>query len=72
MICRFVSKDRFPVLQPKKVYPRVISPMETKFLGNLLSSFDFRDTIFPTLSGARIVRIATHPGAMKVISLFSV
>lgn len=26
----------------------------------------FRDTVFPTLSGARIVRIATHPSAMKV------
>jgi hypothetical protein len=27
----------------------------------------FQDTVFPTLSGARIVRIATHPSAMKVI-----
>ncbi|KAK4264833.1 hypothetical protein QN277_025957 [Acacia crassicarpa] len=26
----------------------------------------FRDTIFPSLSGARIVRIATHPSAMKL------
>lgn len=26
----------------------------------------FRDTVFPTLSGARIVRIATHPNAMKL------
>ncbi|KAK1362819.1 RNA cytidine acetyltransferase [Heracleum sosnowskyi] len=26
----------------------------------------FPDTAFPTLSGARIVRIATHPGAMKL------
>ncbi|KAF2284285.1 hypothetical protein GH714_020234 [Hevea brasiliensis] len=25
----------------------------------------FRDTVFPSLSGARIVRIATHPSAMK-------
>lgn len=27
----------------------------------------FQDTVFPSLSGARIVRIATHPSAMKVI-----
>lgn len=27
----------------------------------------FQDTVFPTLSGARIVRIATHPSAMKVV-----
>ncbi|KAJ9177701.1 hypothetical protein P3X46_012891 [Hevea brasiliensis] len=26
----------------------------------------FRDTVFPSLSGARIVRIATHPSAMKL------
>ncbi|KAL9253303.1 RNA cytidine acetyltransferase 1-like protein [Drosera capensis] len=26
----------------------------------------FRDTVFPSLSGARIVRIATHPDAMKL------
>jgi len=26
----------------------------------------FRDTVFPALSGARIVRIATHPSAMRV------
>lgn len=26
----------------------------------------FRDTVFPSLSGARIVRIATHPSAMRV------
>ncbi|KAL2907286.1 RNA cytidine acetyltransferase 1 [Bienertia sinuspersici] len=26
----------------------------------------FRDTVFPSLSGARIVRIATHPGAMRL------
>lgn len=26
----------------------------------------FRDLVFPTLSGARIVRIAVHPNAMKV------
>ncbi|GAV63142.1 GNAT_acetyltr_2 domain-containing protein/tRNA_bind_2 domain-containing protein [Cephalotus follicularis] len=26
----------------------------------------FRDTVFPTLSGARIVRIATHPSAMRL------
>ncbi|KAF3440479.1 hypothetical protein FNV43_RR18763 [Rhamnella rubrinervis] len=26
----------------------------------------FQDTVFPTLSGARIVRIATHPSAMKL------
>lgn len=26
----------------------------------------FQDTVFPTLSGARIVRIATHPSAMKI------
>ncbi|KAK6922906.1 Helicase domain [Dillenia turbinata] len=25
----------------------------------------FQDTVFPSLSGARIVRIATHPGAMR-------
>lgn len=30
----------------------------------------FRDTVFPSLSGARIVRIATHPSAMRVISVF--
>ncbi|CAN0865244.1 RNA cytidine acetyltransferase 1 [Linum grandiflorum] len=29
-------------------------------------SEQFRDTTFPTLSGARIVRIATHPHAMKL------
>lgn len=29
----------------------------------------FRDTVFPSLSGARIVRIATHPSAMRVISI---
>lgn len=29
----------------------------------------FKDTVFPSLSGARIVRIATHPSAMKVISI---
>lgn len=29
----------------------------------------FRNTDFPTLSGARIVRIAVHPNAMKVIFL---
>ncbi|TQD71784.1 hypothetical protein C1H46_042675 [Malus baccata] len=28
----------------------------------------FQDTVFPSLSGARIVRIATHPSAMKVFS----
>lgn len=27
----------------------------------------FRDDVFPSLSGARIVRIAVHPNAMKVI-----
>lgn len=27
----------------------------------------FRDAVFPSLSGARIVRIATHPSAMRVI-----
>lgn len=32
----------------------------------------FQDTVFPTLSGARIVRIATHPSAMKVIISFVV
>lgn len=26
----------------------------------------FQDTVFPTLSGARIVRIATHPSAMRL------
>ena len=26
----------------------------------------FRDTVFPSFSGARIVRIATHPSAMRV------
>ncbi|KAM7275422.1 hypothetical protein ACFE04_017288 [Oxalis oulophora] len=26
----------------------------------------FRDTVFPTLSGARIMRIATHPSAMRL------
>ncbi|CAN6543663.1 unnamed protein product [Malus baccata var. baccata] len=26
----------------------------------------FQDTVFPSLSGARIVRIATHPSAMKI------
>ncbi|XP_057528601.1 RNA cytidine acetyltransferase 1 [Amaranthus tricolor] len=26
----------------------------------------FRDTVFPSLSGARIVRIATHPNAMRL------
>ncbi|CAJ2676937.1 unnamed protein product [Trifolium pratense] len=26
----------------------------------------FRDTVFPSLSGARIVRIATHPSAMRL------
>ncbi|CAM9001786.1 unnamed protein product [Rhodiola kirilowii] len=26
----------------------------------------FKDTVFPTLSGARIVRIATHPSAMRL------
>jgi hypothetical protein len=31
----------------------------------------FRDTVFPSLSGARIVRIATHPNAMEVIFVFS-
>lgn len=30
----------------------------------------FRDTVFPSLSGARIVRIATHPSAMRVTSVF--
>lgn len=30
----------------------------------------FQDTVFPTLSGARIVRIATHPSAMRVILCF--
>lgn len=30
----------------------------------------FQDTNFPSLSGARIVRIATHPSAMRVISIF--
>ncbi|KAI3992686.1 hypothetical protein MKX01_008008 [Papaver californicum] len=29
-------------------------------------SEQFRDTIFPSLSGARIVRIAVHPSAMKL------
>lgn len=29
-------------------------------------SEQFRDTVFPSLSGARIVRIATHPSAMRV------
>lgn len=29
----------------------------------------FRDVVFPKLSGARIVRIAVHPNAMKVNSL---
>ncbi|OVA17017.1 GNAT domain [Macleaya cordata] len=29
----------------------------------------FRDTMFPSLSGARIVRIAVHPSAMRVSSL---
>jgi N-acetyltransferase 10 len=31
----------------------------------------FRDTVFPSLSGARIVRIATHPNALGVTSIFS-
>lgn len=26
----------------------------------------FQDTVFPSLSGARIVRIAVHPSAMRV------
>jgi N-acetyltransferase 10 len=26
----------------------------------------FRDTVFPSFSGVRIVRIATHPSAMRV------
>lgn len=30
----------------------------------------FRDTVFPSLSGARIVRIATHPSAMRVIHIY--
>lgn len=30
----------------------------------------FRDTVFPSLSGARIVRIATHPSAMRVIHFY--
>lgn len=30
----------------------------------------FRDTVFPSLSGARIVRIATHPSAMRVTVFF--
>ncbi|KAK7247503.1 hypothetical protein RIF29_42386 [Crotalaria pallida] len=29
-------------------------------------SEQFRDTVFPSLSGARIVRIATHPSAMRL------
>ncbi|XP_024017352.1 RNA cytidine acetyltransferase 1 isoform X2 [Morus notabilis] len=29
-------------------------------------SEQFQDTVFPTFSGARIVRIATHPSAMKL------
>lgn len=29
-------------------------------------SEQFQDTVFPTLSGVRIVRIATHPSAMRV------
>lgn len=28
---------------------------------------EFQDTVFPSLSGARIVRIATHPAVMRVI-----
>lgn len=32
----------------------------------------FQDTVFPTLSGARIVRIATHPSAMKVLLCFHI
>lgn len=31
----------------------------------------FRETVFPSLSGARIVRIATHPSAMRV-NVFSI
>lgn len=27
----------------------------------------FQDNVFPTLSGARIVRIAVHPSALRVI-----
>ena len=30
----------------------------------------YQDTVFPSLSGARIVRIATHPDDMKVTSIF--
>jgi len=30
----------------------------------------FQDTNFPSLSGARIVCFATHPSAMRVISIF--
>ncbi|KAL8110667.1 hypothetical protein AgCh_026419 [Apium graveolens] len=30
------------------------------------SAEQFRDMVFPTLSGARIVHIATHPNAMKL------
>lgn len=33
-------------------------------------SEQFRDAVFPSLSGARIVRIATHPSAMRVIFCF--
>ena len=32
----------------------------------------FRDIVFPSLSGARIVRIATHPSAMRVIFIMAV
>lgn len=31
----------------------------------------FRDTDFPSLSGARVVRIAVHPSALRVSNLIS-
>ena len=35
-------------------------------------SEQFRDAVFPTLSGVRIVRIATHPSAIKVVHILYV
>ena len=30
----------------------------------------FQDNVFPSLSGARVVRIAVHPSALRVIIFF--
>lgn len=35
-------------------------------------SEQFQDTVFPSLSGARIVRIAVHPSAMGVKLIYGI